>query len=484
MKIAVLSLVTSAMLEKFSKDKIDTVIFCRLDKTVDYEAFSKQFKLINAFKDTTESNWHNFNLVTSQHRKLRSRLPGIFKYKSYDLEIALSKDMLWAFISRYALLFQAEKLKTSGKEFVFYDDRPLWEKKLALLKKLFFYKHSAYVMQIPADKQGSRDIAFRMNDLFMIDVYGDLFKKMKLQKVISFQTIIAGNADAIDKQMYEVFDVNFRIYPTNENRFRPGFFEKIKLVLMNGDPDFFNALIYSLNCLYNHVDEYEKLFSAGIKKIVINAGENEGEGSVLCDVAKKHDALTFNYMNGAKEKSPQNIETHFDYWFMPDKKTQDLLLSYCNVEEKQLPVVGHLLQEKAEDHSYSGTLDMIMEKLKGKKVIGLFTSKIYVNEKIGVMSFLSDYLEKHPDIVVLVRKHPDELDSKDILNERIIKLPEYPERLFQKSLFDLFLKSDVAISFSSTVSYQASWFGIPSLNFEVAEVSRLSFVDNQKVFHV
>ncbi len=70
---------------------------------------------------------------------------------------------------------------------------------------------------------------------------------------------------------------------------------------------------------------------------------------------------------GQKLATPQNVETYFDYWFMPDQKTQELILSYCNAEQKQLPITDHLLTEQAEKHTYSGTLDIYLKKFQNKK---------------------------------------------------------------------------------------------------------------------
>ncbi len=48
-----------------------------------------------------------------------------------------------------------------------------------------------------------------------------------------------------------------------------------------------------------------------IQKVVLNAIENEGEGNVVCALAKKNNAITFNYMNGTKARDPTECRDLF-----------------------------------------------------------------------------------------------------------------------------------------------------------------------------
>lgn len=484
MRIAVIKKISNKAISDFIRDRIDLIIFCQLDSQIDYSQISSKFILVNAFDDTSNANWYNFNLTSSYLDIIAKKLPQLFTYKGIDLRAALNKDIFWSLLIEHSLLFQVEKFKTLENNIFFYKERSSLIKKLALFKKIFLNRDTGYVMNTGAHQdERAAKIAFRVNDLALLGLYGNLLDKLGPQNIISFQTNTTKNSTILSEGLKN--DVSENINSSvNNTRLPISFLSKINLLFTGIDSDFMINFVHMYNKLCNHVDEYEKLFASGVKKIVLNAGENEGEGNVACAVAKKYTAKTFNYMNGTKARDPQNVETFFDLWFMPDIKTQELILSYCKVEKKQVPVTGHLLQELAEKHHYRGSLDSIKEMLNGKKVIALFTSKIFVGEINSVFSFLLKYIEQHIDVIVLIRKHPTETESYSISHERIIELPKFTWEMSQHSLFDLLQNADVSISFSSTVSYQSSWFSIPSINYEVSEKSRLTFVDNKKVMHI
>jgi hypothetical protein len=483
MKAAVTSIINDAKLKQCKRLGVEAIIYYRIDKSIDYYQLTQQFKLISAFEDPQSANWYNFNLVAGKLERFCSKFNAFTNYKGYDLKAALHKDLFWSYLVPNALLFQVDKLKNKSSHFVFLDKRNSIKGKMALLKKVFFYRHAGYEICIDASISASNKVAFRMNDTYMYDLYGNLFDEIGSERVIPYQSVIDGFTDAVQPQMIQKFGRNWKA-----NRKIKGallnFVLKIKWLLGSFDDDFFNTILYNLNVLYNHVDAYEQLMQSGIKKLFVNAAENEGEGNVMCLVAKKYGAKVYNYMNGTKAKDPQNLHSYFDYWFMSDKVTQDIIYSYCNISREQLPVTGHLLQDIANAHQYSNTLKAINDKLEGKRIIALLTSKLYTDEKWDVYGCLKKYLDEHEDLVVVVRKHPTEGDSAIVEHQRIIQAPPFDISMQQKSLFDLFMKSELAISFSSMVSYQASWFKIPSLNYEVSEVSRLPFVDNHKIINV
>lgn len=485
MKIAVTQVISKSLIEKFISIKIDAVIYFKIEDGLSLIELSKKFKLINAFEDPVETNWFNYNLVTSKLEKLKRISPDIFFYKGFNLESGLNKDLFWSFIIKNSLLSQVESYKSESNEFLFYNQRSFITSKLALFKRLFISKHKSYSFLMNQNLSiYENKIFFRMNDLNLGNIYGNLFTKIDRHNLVSYQSSIFSKKIETDPYINKYFSENIKSEIIFKNCYKFKLVEKIKLFLTDEDPDFLNAFIYLFNNLCNHVDEYQKLFKAGVKKIVLNAAENEGEGNVICTLANTHNVLTFNYMNGTKARDPQNSETFFDYWFMPDKKTQDLIMSYKRMSKEQLPITGHLLQELAEKYQYSGSLNNIIDDKFKYKVIALLTSPIFDMEKVEVETFLIKYLKKHNDIIVLVRKHPSEITNEKFIHERIIHLPNFEDKFPDNSLFDLFLKSDVAISFSSMVSYQASWFSIPSFNYELSEKSRLPFVDNEKIFHI
>lgn len=485
MKIAVVKKITKKNVALFKKDCIDSVIYCQIDSDVDFKKLSETFKLINAYSDIANVNWFNFKLITTKLNQVRNKIPGIFQYNGIDLFKALNKDLMWSLLADHSLLYEVEKLKSPENRFVFYDKKNSLDRKLSLFKNIFLSKQPTYSFNLEGyNEDRSRKIAFRMNSAELMALYGNLLTELGQLNLISFQSGVSKHNIELEKKLLENFSENISNNILNKKHLKLKLINKIKLFFIDESPEFIITMFYLLNNLANHVNEYNRLFNSGIKKIILNAGENEGEGNVVCAVAKKYSGITFNYMNGAKAKDPQNVETFFDYWFMPDEKTQNLIASYCNVSKKQLPITGHLLREVQTAYQYSGTMDSYINAHKGKKIIALFTSKIFVGERNEVIEFLVEYLKTHDDVLVLIRKHPSEQEYMLPPHERIIQLPQLKGNLSQASLLDLFLKSDVTISFSSTISSQASWFNVPSINYELSETSRLPFVDNETIFHV
>jgi hypothetical protein len=485
MKIAVVKKITQSILPELAAKKIDTVIFCQLDTKVNYMSLSSDYKLVNAFDDTSNANWYNFELTAAKLGYLSKEVPSLFTYKGIDLLPALNKDLFWSLLIEHSLLFQIEKYKSKENTILFFGERSSFIKKLALLRKVFLNKDSSYTIQSDVFKEErTGKIAFRVNDLALLTMYGNLLETLGKQNLISFQSKTVKAPKELSAGLAKNFNENIASLPSTKKHLKMGFPTKLKLLFLKEDADFLINFVHVLGKLYNHVEEYEKLFKAGVRKIILNAGENEGEGNVVCALAKKYDAKTFNYMNGTKARDPQNMNSFFDFWFMPDIQTQELILSYCKVDKDQVPVTGHLLQEFAEKHQYGGTLDGLTNKLENKKIIALFTSKIFAGEINSVLEFLPRYLDLHPELVVLIRQHPAETAPYPLSHDRIIQLPKFTGDLSQVSLFDLLSKAAVTIAFSSTVSYQSSWFGIPSINYEVAEKSRLTFVDGEKVVHI
>lgn len=488
MKVATVHTITQTFAKKLLSKGVTTVIYVKLDSKVDYDFLAKNFELIYAYDDAPQINDFSFNLVSETLAKIKTKIPNVFNYKGYDLTNALEKDIFWGLLENNAVIYQLEKLKNKKENYNVYNrySRQGLIKWFALIKKLFFGKNRFYTFSLPAIKKDKLEdfVAFRVNQLELPELYGDLFKKIKGKNVLSYQNIVQKNAEEIDEFLSNIFKFNIKsdLNLNSKNELALGL--RVRFALLNLESDFLNVTIGCLFKLINDINQYEKLMRFGVRKFFLAAAENEGEGNVICAVANKYNAITYNYMNGAKAKEKINIHTYFTYWFMPNSSTQKLILSYCDVVQKQVPVIGHLLEEKAYRHQYIGTLDALQNRIKNKKIIALFTSTVFIKEQTDVLIFLIDYLNKNPDVFVLIRKHPSDPRAEIIEHVNIATLPYFEGKLFNSSLYDLLYKSSITISFSSTVSLQSTWFNLPTLNFEYSKESVLPYVDNEKVIHV
>jgi hypothetical protein len=324
-------------------------------------------------------------------------------------------------------------------------------------------------------------LAIRINSTKALPFFGNLLPTLGKNNFVCFQSEEVQSAAHASKMLEQMGYTCARLiaYPAKANN------EILPLLslLYKVDVDFLNLLIDTKRKLKTQVDIYETLALSGVKGFLQSAGENEGEGVIAGLVAEKHKLKSFNFMNGTKAKDPINQFTTFDYWFMHDERMQKMLLSFSKQKEDNLPVVGHLLEDSARQHVYSGTLEPWKEVIENKKIIALFSSIIYNKERSDVTEYLQHFLSLHPDVVVLIRQHPSETQALAFAHERSIVLPDFKDKS-SDALFDLMLKAKVAISFGSTVSMQAAWFNIPSVTFEYAPQSLLLYVDQKKVHHL
>lgn len=486
MNLAIVNTVDEKTLEKLKSKKIDTVIYVSIDPNLDSKLLSSRFKLVNMYDNFAAVSDFSFNLVCHQINRLRAAIPALFQYRGYDLTYGLEKDVFWGLLRHNAISYQISALKQVPHKIYDFYSRPAAVKWLALLKRLFVGKNDYYELSLPAHATplSPNTVAFRINEFEMLELYGDLIPSMPKETIISFQNIVRKNADEIHRGLNKIFKFNISSSIKYEKKNRITTFNKLRVLFSNYDSDFLNVLCDSLFKLTNHVEQYERLMELGVKKIMVAAAENEGEGNILCQVARKYKCISYNYMNGAKAKDGHNIHTYFDYWFMPNIATRDLILSFCDVKPEQLPVTGHLLEEKARKHAYTGSLDAFAGDIRGKKVISVFTSAAFITEQMEVMGFLHGYLDRHENYVVLIRQHPFDKRKNIATHKHMFVLPAFSGDQLNTTLFDLFICSSASISFSSTVSLQSSWFNVLTVNFEYAEVSMLPYVDNKKIMHI
>jgi hypothetical protein len=485
MKIALAGKLTALLLKKMKAKGITNVLFVKLDQGVEVVAEREGIKLESIYENLTDAGNFSFDLVVEKLKTLKELEPSLFSSKGVDITHALEKDVFWGYYEKGIMGYHLRSYENKGAKVYDYYSRPKPVQFLALCKKMWTGSGHTYSFILP--EQSSNDtrgkIAFRINDTEIIYYYGHLFRKLPREKLISFQS--AADPRKINgKTIDAYFSFNLRSEARSGARKRLPLRSALRLLTHSADFDFMNVVIDAHYRMVNHVAQYSRLMEHGISKILVPAGENEGEGNVICELAKKFNVTTYNYMNGTKAYEKQNKYTGFDYWFMPDADTKELIMSYCDVTDRQTPLTGHLLEEVAAEHRYSGTLDFLGELLVNRKIIAVFTSAFFVREQIEVLKYLDGYLDKHPDVVVLIRRHRADTRPLGIKNDRMRILPDYRSEEMNITLFDLLVRASVSISFASTVSIQATWFGTPSISYEITSQSRLPFKRNSYFYHI
>ncbi len=477
MKIGVAAELNCDLLERAKALGISALVFHRIQSGVTPQMLS-QFELHDTSKLTHEGKQYAFTKVEKQLLDLQTKVPSLLNYKAYNLQQALHKDMYWSLIIDNLNEQKCKELGAHGVKFIGLDKK---QSRIYSYFKFFvkLFRPILKIKEIRNSFEVQGKIAVRINSLRALPFFGNLLGTLGSSSFVCFQS--QSNQEANVKK--GLADLNFH---QADFISQPSIaWKEIKGAILS----LFYQDIYFLNLVWDtkqkliwSTDTFEALAKAGATAFLLNAGENEGEGVLAGWVAESFGIKAFNFMNGTKAKDPINQFTTFQFWFMHDVRMQKMFLEFSNQKVENLPVVGHLLEDIAQNHSYSGTLDKWKAQLKDKKVIALFSSIIYNKERSDVAQFLHHFLDTHLDVIVLVRQHPSETQQVAYTHPRSIVLPDFKE-LSGAALFDLMQAAHIAISFGSTVSLQASWFGVPSATVEYAEKSLLLYVDQEKVHH-
>ena len=313
-----------------------------------------------------------------------------------------------------------------------------------------------------------------------IKLYEEFYQKIGLNNISILSS--ENNLDLSDYPK-KYFGVDFSVIKPPKSK-STSMLQIVKCLSLT-DLILLHKIISIKSCLCDYVNLYTGIFSLNPAAIVDTAGENNGRGIIISLTAKKHNVISFNYMNGAKANEPNNLDTAFDYWFMPDKATKELLISYTQLQANQLPVIGHLSKDILISFKPKNVLSKYCSNYLDKKIISFYTSPLYRDEQIEVLKTLAKNIDQSK-YIVFIKFHPSDLEKLNGLPQHFIQLPVDKEinknTLF---LYELFYYSHISISFSSTICKEASFFTGTSINYERREISSLPFVaESKEILHV
>ncbi len=479
MKVGAIYQLTDEVLIRAKAEGVTDLVFHLLDPVMD-ENMLVGFNFHDTSKLTAAGKKYAFLKVKNQIEKLAERKPHLFHFNSYDLSQAIIKDVYWSLIMDNLIEQKCLEIMKPGVKFINLNKRnSIFLDYLKFLFQLLQPLRVATGITTQANLKGI--LAIRINSLLSISFFGKLFEKLGNKAFVIYHSSQANDSNKIAANFQLkffnmlVFAYQKRFFITESLKFMSSIF----LCQIR----FLNLLLFTKRKQIIALSELELLSQNGVRGFLLSASENEGEGIVAGLVAQKYKLKSFNFMNGTKSSDLINGITNFDYWFMHDQKMKKMLLSISNQKEENFPITGHLMEDVAREHVYSGALDLWQNTIAGKKIISVFSSPTYNVEQLEVENLLINYLQKDENLLVFVRLHPREKHNHPYSHERMILLPDFEEKS-SAALFDLLLKSHLAISFGSTVSLQASWFGIPSITVEFSEKSTLLYVDQLTIHHV
>ncbi|MCK6640128.1 MAG: hypothetical protein L6Q81_08580 [Bacteroidia bacterium] len=473
--VAVANIVSRDLMKILSANKPDVIIYARLESSEIKDA-NADILWIDYSKELALGIRYGYAKVRNILREIEEKQPDFFKCGDYNLFEAMNKDVFWAQFNELLADFALSEL---GETRIIYDYRRTsgWRETASGWKQYFNLFRTKGTRNTKLDARNK--VAVRINNPDLIPMLGHLPEAIGSSNLFYFAT---------DISKFKSWPEGINVTAINDllpddcamlrKRWR-----QISVVL-NGVMK--NVVMNRLINLHILLSKYEFLCSSGCKSILINAGENDGEGHVLAQVARKHGVISANFMNGTKAFDVVNQGAEFDFWFMHDETMQELATRIYGIPKERLPVVGHLLEDVAKSHKHSGLLYEKGLTAAHKFVIAFFTSPLFFDENINAYSAIEQFLDSHPDCIAFVKPHPhDKLCLWDRKHSRIVRLDFRTEKTSSENvLFDMLSVANCSVSIASTVSFQASWFGIPSFTFEMANESRLPYTDGKRISHI
>ena len=473
--VAVADIVTWDLMKILSARKPDVIVYAKLE-SADIKSSNNTIVWIDYSKELASGIRFGYEKIRNELLELKKREPSFFSYGEYDLFEAMNKDVFWA---EFKELLADYVLNSLGETKVIYDYRikSKWRITASRWKQMINSFRSGDVgKQIPFAKG---KVAVRINNPDLFPMLGRLPDVLGQEHTFYFATDISKFKTSPQTQNVTAL--------TDAGNFKASLIRKRwRQAAMVADGELRNIIINRLANLYRLIAMYESLCSSGCKSILINAGENDGEGHVLAQVARKYGVKSANFMNGTKAFDVVNQHSEFDYWFMHDETMQQLASKIYSLTEDRLPVVGHLLEDIARNYTPGSLLESKGCKGNEQFVIAFFTSPLFFDENVNAYAAIETFSERYNNVVTFVKPHPhDKTFLWDKSNPRIIRLDFRSEKVSSENvLFEMLSQSNCAVSIASTVAFQAAWFGIPSLTFEMGDSSRLPYTDGVRVTHV
>lgn len=469
-------LLTKKEYDKALKKGVNVFLYNEIDFTPKNQ---KGIILYNCTIERVPSTWYTWIEEDKALNRFKNKFPQFFQWGEYDMTLAFQKALYWSNQKTGFLQYVKNRDYLNVKVF---KEEGLFDSNY--IKSLIKYSQSIinHRKQISEQiKENKKEkVGIYLKDDFEVSLYKNLFSKNEI----------------IDKFLFFFDDNNVKPF-LKKSRFNEN-----QMILCRSDVKRKMPIInwfrlnkeerFILNQIVNNWEEVEKwtgiaeqMVANGIRKVLINEGENGLLGAAICEVFRANGVISYNTMNGMKSGQAQDSYVNFDFWFVWDEQMKNQLIDKNKLPPKMLLVSGHLMEDEVSQYVYHGTFDK--KDLNNKFVISLFSVRGKREEKKDAYHYLYQLAENNPQIQLLIRKHPSEKDEDLILpNKELENLTwvEYNDSNSKETLYDQLSISDLSICFGSTVALESKWFGVPCITFEKREESLIYLTDNKTIFHV
>lgn len=464
----------------YKKKGVNIFLFNEIDFPV--EEYSGDV-FLNCNSEKVPSTWYTWNENDKLLQSFKLKYPAFFDWKGYDMTLVFQKMLFWSSYKTGFLWYCKEK---------FYPDEevchidPMYPYSIAKcsMRYLKMLLERNKIGMVTVDKiTPGKEIGIHLKDEFELGLYDSFIDEAV--KTGEYNLFYDKNVSK-DKLANLGFDKkDIRILST---------YERVSNFPLTGLKELRGADWFVMSMLLRHWDlinkwmyRAEQIAATGIRKLLVNEAENGIYGACIGVVMKKHGIKVYNTMNGLKAGQSQDAHVNFTKWFVWDEQMKNMLVEKCGLDKNMLLVSGHLMEDYARNYVYQHSLQIDEARLKGKKIISVFSIKTKRQIKYNTLNYLYNLVRRDESYFLIVRPHPIEKPEDYILpdfkSDRILWV-NYSNKNSRTTLYDQILVADLCVVFGSTVALECKWFGKPCITFEIREKSILYFADGKDVVHV
>lgn len=439
-------------------------------------------EIINAEIYRVDGTWEIYNYIQNIVNRLCLRTPKQFISSGINLQPAMCKLIYWTNYRLGALKVAFNKIedtKSNVNNFQFINAN----KSKEVLKYFKNYLSNNWQWLKSKHKslkvlESNAKIGVLINNEFELKLYQDTIKLIG-------NCIVFYNGN-IDLKEYDF--KSEKIQFVNLSNLKRVVYQPFSNPFNKNSEELFvtNIILKDWIEIANELEHYKYISKTGIKKLLINVGENLALRNLMPQVFESN-IMVYNSMNGLKSAEGHDADVNFDKWFVWDQDMFNLLNKQCHIPAEKLIISGHLSEDQIADHKFQNSIQIDLESIENKKVISIFSVRGHRKEKVDAFKVLYDFLESHKDFFLIVKPHPLEKMSDYIFPNSSLKNVYFiPEELknSKSALFDQLTLSDLTIVFGSTVALESNWMGVPCITYEYKEKSFIYNLESADTQHI
>lgn len=510
-KILVASNVTVKALPVDSGKQVQTFSFYHVArKMVDCSIEHTKQLIPDFFSDTsTGYNYENIYRFSLQFDIAANRLPEINRFtetllgESFDQVILLNLQYLdeanWPLLKKhYPILIQYPAHFITTSQFTYlpiFQKFELLFKQLSVLSKRLFRPYHPQITKngILSFCRISHHAAILKPSLKTLLTnqqaihFLDLIPDYRHQENPAFYPALekelkeAGNFETLN---FRGFQPDFTVLKQNQSFINERLAKIALLAISPEQKETLKTQLSFVTKLLKHIARLDNIIATLKPKAVLACMDVDAFSLMLMELQKKYAFKTVNYLHGPAPSLAHGDLLHYDAFMVWSERTKQNLIEDGYADTQTLRVVGNPTWKEERDISLlpadNPTLVNEITQWKAQdKLITAYSQSpgncTSITMRTRFFEVLAKYLETHPNVKLLVKKHPNEFDNlpEEVLASfniqgryRVFKAKEF-------SLLDSFKVATVLTSICSTVLLEGLYYQLPAFAIDFASVNKV-----------